>query len=64
MIVVLAVRTYAVWERDKRVGIGLALLLGLYQIPYVITLNKYIQGLGCEYRVFLHLCLRVFNPFF
>jgi len=42
--VVLAVRTYAVWERDKRVGIGLALLLALYQIPDVIILNKFIQG--------------------
>ena len=64
MIVVLAVRTYAVWKKDKRVGIGLALLLVVYQIPNTITLYKYIQGLGCEYRVFLHLCLRVFNPFF
>jgi len=44
--VVLAVRTYAVWERDKRVGIGLALLLALYQIPDAIVLNKFIRGTG------------------
>jgi len=42
--VVLAVRTYAVWNRDKRVGIGLALLLGLSQIPDGIILYQFIQG--------------------
>jgi len=49
--VVLAVRTYAVWKRNKRVGIGLALLLGLYQIPNAIIWNKFVQGVECEYRV-------------
>ena len=51
MAVVLAVRTYAVWKKDKRVGIGLALLIGLYQIPNVIVVKKFIQGIGCEYHV-------------
>ena len=51
MLVVLAVRTYAVWGKDKRVGIGLALLLGLYQIPNAIILNRFVQGSGCEYCV-------------
>ena len=49
MIVVLALRTWAVWTRDKRVGVGLALLLGLYQIPHVIIFYKFTQGFGCEY---------------
>ena len=49
--VVLAVRTYAVWKSDKRVGIGLALLLGLSQIPDMILLKRFIQGIGCEYPV-------------
>jgi len=44
--IVLAVRTYAVWKRDKRVGIGLALLVGLYQIPNVIVLDDFIRGAG------------------
>ena len=67
VVVVLAVRTYAVWKRDKRVGIGLALLLGLSQIPDMILLNRFIQGIGCEY--FVHplffsvlRCLRALNP--
>ena len=49
MIVVLAVRTYAVWNKDKRVGIGLALLLGLCQIPNGIIAERFIQGLDCGY---------------
>ena len=48
MAVILAVRTYAVWIRDKRVGIGLALLSGFFQIPYVIILYRFIQGVVCE----------------
>jgi len=43
--VVLAVRTYAVWNKDKRVGIGLALLLGLCQIPNAIIADRFIQGI-------------------
>jgi len=50
-IVVLALRTYAVWNKDKRIGIGLALLLALFQIPNGIILNRFIQGIGCEYRI-------------
>jgi len=41
--IVLAVRTYAVWNKDKRVGIGLALLLGLCQIPNGIIAERFIQ---------------------
>jgi len=49
--VVLALRTYAVWGKDKRIGVGLALLLALSQIPNVIVLNRFIEGIGCEYHV-------------
>jgi len=41
--IVLAVRTYAVWNKDKRVGISLALLLGLCQIPNGIFIQKFMQ---------------------
>ena len=51
VIVVLALRTYVVWNGDKRVGIGLALLLGLHQIPNAILLYKFVEGIGCEYRI-------------
>jgi len=37
------VRTYAVWNKDKRVGIGLALLLGLCQIPNGIIIERFMQ---------------------
>ena len=54
MIVILAVRTYAVWKKDKRVGIGLALLLGLYQIPDGIILHRFIEGFDCECPRFVY----------
>lgn len=50
-IVVLAVRTYAIWNRDRRVGIGLALLLGLCQVPHAIVLKRFIQTFECEYCI-------------
>lgn len=49
--VVLAVRTYAVWNKDKRVGIGLALLLGLCQIPNGIIIEKFMQEIDRECRL-------------
>ncbi|KAF9650130.1 hypothetical protein BDM02DRAFT_1515285 [Thelephora ganbajun] len=44
--IVLAVRTYAVWNEDKRVGVGLAILLTLCQIPNGIIAEKFIGGIG------------------
>ena len=46
-IAVLIVRTYAVWNKDKRVGIGLALLLGLCQIPSAIVEKRFIEMIQC-----------------
>lgn len=51
MIVVLAVRTYAVWNKDKRVGIGLVLLLGLCQIPNAMIAERFIRGIERGYRL-------------
>jgi hypothetical protein len=66
MIVVLAVRTYAVWNKDKRVGIGLALLLGFCQIPNAVIADRFIHGIEREYRLdfsslffILYACRRV-----
>jgi len=50
VIVVLAIRTYAVWNKDKRVGIGLALLLGACQIPNAIIAERFIKGIERGYR--------------
>ena len=51
LIVILVVRTYAVWNKNKRVGIGLALLLGLCQIPNAIIAQKFLQGIECGYSL-------------
>jgi len=51
VIVVLAVRTYAVWGKDKRIGIGLILLFGFAQIPNGMFLTTFIHGIDCEYYV-------------
>ena len=50
MTVILAIRTYAVWNKDKRVGIGLALLWVAVQIPNGILAEKFLDEIGCEYR--------------
>jgi len=56
--VVLIVRTYAVWKRDKRVGIGLGLLFILCQTASGVIVQKWVAGIHCEYHVdylfFLH----------
>jgi hypothetical protein len=49
-IVVLAVRTYAVWNKDKRVGIGLALLLVVCLIPGGVIVKKFLTTIHCRYR--------------
>jgi len=49
--VVLIVRTYAVWNRDKRVGIGLALLFILCQTPMGIISEKWIGAAHRGYCV-------------
>ncbi|KAF9785187.1 hypothetical protein BJ322DRAFT_815113 [Thelephora terrestris] len=41
--IVLAIRTYAVWNKDKRVGFGLALLLIACQIPNTIFVERFIE---------------------
>jgi len=43
--IILAIRTYAVWNKDRRVGIGLALLLGLCQIPNGIIVEKFVRNI-------------------
>jgi hypothetical protein len=43
--IVLAIRTYAVWNKDKRVGIGLALLLVFCQIPNGIIAERFIEAI-------------------
>jgi len=43
---------YVVWRRDKRVGIGLALLFGLYQIHNAIVLDSFIRAADCKYCVY------------
>ena len=48
MAVILAVRTYAVWNKDKRVGIGLALLLVLLQVPNGIIAERFLNGIDCR----------------
>ena len=45
------VRTYAIWKRDKRVGIGLASLFILCQIPMAIIMENFIQATHREYYV-------------
>jgi len=50
MTVILIIRTYAVWNKDKRVGIGLGLLLVAVQIPNGILAEKFLDEIGCEYR--------------
>ena len=56
---VLMVRTYAVWNRDKRVGIGLALLFILCQTAAAVTMEVWAEGahrgLLCP---FIHLLFR------
>lgn len=52
MVVVLAIRTYAVWNKDKRVGAGLALLLIACQIPNGIFAEKFINSIECEFLSF------------
>lgn len=47
--VVLVIRTYAVWNKDKRVGIGLALLLIACQIPNTIFVERFIEEIHCKY---------------
>lgn len=49
MTVVLVIRTYAVWNKDKRVGIGLALLLIACQIPNTIFVERFIEEIHCKY---------------
>jgi len=49
MTVILIIRTYAVWNKDKRVGIGLGLLLIAVQIPNGILAEKFLDEIGCEY---------------
>lgn len=49
--VVLIVRTYAVWKRDKRVGIGLALLFILCQTAMGIITERWIAEISCGYCV-------------
>jgi len=44
--IILAIRTYAVWNKDRRVGIGLALLLGLCQIPNAIIAEKFVRDIN------------------
>jgi len=51
MAVVLIVRTYAVWKRDKRVGIGLALLFILCQTAVGIITQKWLAAVHCGYCV-------------
>lgn len=54
--VILAIRTYAVWNRDKRVGFGIALLLAACQIPNGIFAERFLRSIDCMY------CLN-FHPF-
>jgi len=49
--VILIVRTYAVWKRDKRVGIGLALLFVLCQTAVGVITQKWVAAVHCGYRV-------------
>jgi len=44
--IILVIRTYAVWNKDKRVGIGLALLLASVQIPNGILAEKFLDEIG------------------
>jgi len=37
------VRTYAVWNRDKRVGIGLALLFMVCQTAAAVNMEKWVE---------------------
>jgi len=61
--VVLIVRTYAVWNRDKRIGIGLALLFILCQTATGIITGKWIGAANCGCCVasllFSIMCLRL-----
>jgi hypothetical protein len=47
--VILAIRTYAVWNKDKRVGIGLGLLLAIIQIPNGILAEQFLDVIDCAY---------------
>jgi len=61
MTVILAIRTYAVWNKDKRVGIGLALLWVAVQIPNGILAEKFLDEIDCEYcfdSSFVSLCAK------
>ena len=48
---VLMVRTYAVWKRDNRVGIGLALLFVLCQTAMGVIMEKWVSVANREYCV-------------
>lgn len=48
--VILAIRTYAVWNKDKRVGIGLALLWAIIQIPNGIVAEQFLDVIDCAHR--------------
>ena len=66
--VVFIVRTYAVWKRDKRVGISLGLLFILCQTSVGVILGKWMDAAhrGYHFHSFffsvLRLRLRVLNP--
>jgi len=46
--VILAIRTWACWGRNKWVGIGLAVWTLLYQVPAVIFMYKFLASLQFE----------------
>ena len=46
---VLAIRTWACWERNKKVGIGLAFWILPCQIPAGILLYRFLDSLRCKF---------------
>ena len=49
--VILVIRTWACWGRNKWVGIGLALWITVCQIPSAIFMYKFLGSLRCELLV-------------
>ena len=47
-IVVLTIRTWAIWGCRARIGFGLGILLSAIKIPIVITAIRFIRSLGDE----------------
>ena len=58
---VLCIRTWAVWRRDKVIGIGLAVLMLAYVVSLCILSNRFIRSVECKYLI-LFVCIGQLCP--